>query len=56
MQLHLQVVHTLTDGIVPSPELVATIKRLYDTKLKVSMDHHLYMFTISIPIRSPLFI
>ncbi|KAK6120262.1 hypothetical protein DH2020_045953 [Rehmannia glutinosa] len=29
-----QVVHTLTDGTVPSPELVSTIKRLYDTKIK----------------------
>ncbi|KAK4396118.1 hypothetical protein Sango_1448400 [Sesamum angolense] len=29
-----QVVHTLTDGTVPSPDLLTTIKRLYDTKLK----------------------
>ncbi|PIN09200.1 mRNA cleavage and polyadenylation factor II complex, subunit PTA1 [Handroanthus impetiginosus] len=32
--LVIQVVHTLTDGTVPSPELVSTIKMLYDTKLK----------------------
>ncbi|XP_052176977.1 uncharacterized protein LOC127791181 isoform X2 [Diospyros lotus] len=32
--LLLQVLHTLTDGIVPSPELVLTIKKLYDTKVK----------------------
>lgn len=42
--MQFQVVHTLTDGIVPSPELVSTIKRLYDKKLKVTTDHHLYMF------------
>ncbi|GFP92170.1 symplekin [Phtheirospermum japonicum] len=29
-----QVVHTLTDGTVPSPELVSTVKRLYETKIK----------------------
>ncbi|KAL3654914.1 hypothetical protein CASFOL_000700 [Castilleja foliolosa] len=29
-----QVVHTLTDGTIPSPELVSTIKRLYETKIK----------------------
>ncbi|KAL0338187.1 UNVERIFIED_CONTAM: Symplekin [Sesamum angustifolium] len=29
-----QVVHTLTDGTVPSPDLLTTVKRLYDTKLK----------------------
>ncbi|KAL6574602.1 hypothetical protein OROMI_011887 [Orobanche minor] len=29
-----QVVHTLTDGIIPSPELVSTVKRLYNTKIK----------------------
>ncbi|KAH6836652.1 HEAT repeat-containing protein [Perilla frutescens var. hirtella] len=32
--LVIQVVQTLTDGTVPSPKLVSTIKRLYDTKLK----------------------
>ncbi|KAL1549129.1 hypothetical protein AAHA92_17267 [Salvia divinorum] len=32
--LAIQVVNTLTDGTVPSPNLVSTIKRLYDTKLK----------------------
>ncbi|KAI3732335.1 hypothetical protein L1987_63539 [Smallanthus sonchifolius] len=32
--LLMQVVQTLTDGAIPSPELIATIKRLYDTKLK----------------------
>ncbi|KAL4557934.1 hypothetical protein LXL04_036129 [Taraxacum kok-saghyz] len=32
--LLMQVVQTLTDGAVPSPELIATIKKLYDTKLK----------------------
>lgn len=37
--MQLQVVHTLTDGTVPSPDLVSTIKRLYVTKLKVIMDN-----------------
>ncbi|XP_057808155.1 uncharacterized protein LOC131022653 isoform X2 [Salvia miltiorrhiza] len=32
--LVIQVVNTLTDGTVPSPNLVSAIKRLYDTKLK----------------------
>ncbi|KAI3819069.1 hypothetical protein L1987_12891 [Smallanthus sonchifolius] len=32
--LLMQVVQTLTDGAIPSPELIATIKKLYDTKLK----------------------
>ncbi|GFY82372.1 HEAT repeat-containing protein [Actinidia rufa] len=32
--LLIQVLHTLTDGTVPSPELVLTIRKLYDTKLK----------------------
>ncbi|XP_076914378.1 uncharacterized protein LOC143573367 isoform X1 [Bidens hawaiensis] len=32
--LLMQVVQTLTDGAVPSPELIATIKKLHDTKLK----------------------
>lgn len=30
-----QVLHTLTDGTVPSPELIFTIRKLYDSKLKV---------------------
>lgn len=30
-----QVLQTLTDGIVPPPELLFTIKKLYDSKLKV---------------------
>ncbi|XP_048127124.1 symplekin isoform X3 [Rhodamnia argentea] len=29
-----QVLHSLTDGIVPSPELVLTVRKLYDSKLK----------------------
>ncbi|KAL7095344.1 hypothetical protein ACP275_10G018300 [Erythranthe tilingii] len=33
-ELIIQVVQTLTDGTVPSPELVSTIKRLYNIKLK----------------------
>ncbi|KAG8377028.1 hypothetical protein BUALT_Bualt09G0125500 [Buddleja alternifolia] len=33
-ELVTQVVHTLTDGTVPSPELISTIKRLYHTKQK----------------------
>lgn len=32
--LLIQVVQTLTDGAIPSPDLIATIKKLYDTKLK----------------------
>ncbi|XP_044496131.1 uncharacterized protein LOC123218660 isoform X2 [Mangifera indica] len=32
--LLVQVLHTLTDGTVPSPELIFTIKKLYDSKLK----------------------
>lgn len=32
--LLMQVVQTLTDGAIPSPDLIATIKKLYDTKLK----------------------
>lgn len=32
--LLLQVLHTLTDGTVPSQELIFTIKKLYDSKLK----------------------
>lgn len=32
-----QVLHTLTDGTIPSQELIFTIKKLYDSKLKV--DH-----------------
>ncbi|KAK2656710.1 hypothetical protein Ddye_009762 [Dipteronia dyeriana] len=32
--LLMQVLHTLTDGTVPSPELIFTIRKLYDTKLK----------------------
>lgn len=31
-----QVLHTLTDGTVPSQELIFTIKKLYDSKLKVN--------------------
>lgn len=30
-----QVLQTLTDGTIPSPELIFTIKKLYDSKLKV---------------------
>ncbi|XP_056172309.1 uncharacterized protein LOC115672207 isoform X2 [Syzygium oleosum] len=29
-----QVLHSLTDGIIPSPELVLTVRKLYDSKLK----------------------
>ncbi|KAI7997805.1 Symplekin [Camellia lanceoleosa] len=32
--LLMQVLHTLTDGIIPSPELILTIRKLYDTKVK----------------------
>ncbi|GKA77397.1 symplekin isoform X1, partial [Tanacetum coccineum] len=32
--LLMQVVQTLTDGALPSPNLIATIKKLYDTKLR----------------------
>ncbi|KAL8232547.1 hypothetical protein R6Q57_002325 [Mikania cordata] len=32
--LLMQVLQTLTDGAIPSPELITTIKKLYDTKLK----------------------
>ncbi|KAK1437129.1 hypothetical protein QVD17_02914 [Tagetes erecta] len=32
--LLMQVVQTLTDGAIPSPELITTIKKLHDTKLK----------------------
>ncbi|KAK9290954.1 hypothetical protein L1049_009134 [Liquidambar formosana] len=32
--LLMQVLHTLTDGTIPSPELIFTIRKLYDTKLK----------------------
>ncbi|KAI3677522.1 hypothetical protein L6452_36786 [Arctium lappa] len=32
--LLMQVVQTLTDGAVPSADLIATIRKLYDTKLK----------------------
>ncbi|KAH9736535.1 HEAT repeat-containing protein [Citrus sinensis] len=32
--LLMQVLHTLTDGTIPSPELIFTIKKLYDSKLK----------------------
>lgn len=32
--LLMQVLHTLTDGTVPSPELVFTVRKLYDSKLK----------------------
>lgn len=32
-----QVLHTLTDGTIPTQELIHTIKKLYDSKLKV--DH-----------------
>ncbi|KAJ8620955.1 hypothetical protein MRB53_029484 [Persea americana] len=32
--LLMQVLHTLTDGTVPSPELLSTVRRLYDSKLK----------------------
>ena len=30
-----QVLQTLTDGTVPSPELISTIRKLYDSNLKV---------------------
>ncbi|XP_058110235.1 uncharacterized protein LOC131253301 isoform X3 [Magnolia sinica] len=30
----MQVLHILTDGAVPSPELIFTVRRLYDSKLK----------------------
>lgn len=39
--------HTLTDGIVPSPELVSTVKRLYEIKLKVTIDSFLYFIKYS---------
>ncbi|KAL8503143.1 hypothetical protein ACS0TY_022040 [Phlomoides rotata] len=42
-----QAVHTLTDGAVPSQELISTIKRLYDTKLKVIIDFSLFISTYS---------
>ncbi|GER55800.1 symplekin [Striga asiatica] len=42
-----QVVHTLTDGTVPSPVLVSTIKRLYDTKIKVTLILSCIVFIIS---------
>lgn len=32
--LLLQVIQTLTDGTVPSPELISTIRKLYDSNLK----------------------
>ncbi|XVF55087.1 hypothetical protein PTKIN_Ptkin06aG0008400 [Pterospermum kingtungense] len=32
--LLIQVLHTLTEGIVPSAELICTIKKLFDSKLK----------------------
>ncbi|XVE97089.1 hypothetical protein REPUB_Repub02eG0280700 [Reevesia pubescens] len=32
--LLMQVLHTLTEGAVPSPELIFTIKKLFDSKLK----------------------
>uniref|UniRef100_A0A5B7B7R4 Symplekin n=1 Tax=Davidia involucrata TaxID=16924 RepID=A0A5B7B7R4_DAVIN len=32
--LLMQVLHTLTDGAIPSPELIFTIRKLYDTQLK----------------------
>ncbi|GAV75491.1 DUF3453 domain-containing protein/Symplekin_C domain-containing protein [Cephalotus follicularis] len=32
--LLLQVLHTLTDGMAPSPELIFTIRKLYDSKVK----------------------
>ncbi|XP_077217666.1 HEAT repeat-containing protein isoform X2 [Tasmannia lanceolata] len=32
--LLMQVLHTLTDGTVPSPELIFTVRMLYDSKLK----------------------
>ena len=44
--IQLQVVNTLTDGTVPSPNLVSTIKRLYDTKLKVTMYNVFFLFAI----------
>jgi len=33
--LKCQVLHTLTDGTVPSKDLISTVKRLHDSKLKV---------------------
>ncbi|XAR50836.1 hypothetical protein NMG60_11005285 [Bertholletia excelsa] len=32
--LLMQVLHTLTDGTIPSPELISTLRRLYESKLK----------------------
>ncbi|KAL5740398.1 hypothetical protein ACOSQ2_029578 [Xanthoceras sorbifolium] len=32
--LLMQVLHTLTDGTIPSPELIFTIRKLYETRLK----------------------
>ncbi|XP_038693339.1 symplekin isoform X2 [Tripterygium wilfordii] len=32
--LLMQVLHTLTDGTIPSPELIFTIRKLFDSKLK----------------------
>lgn len=34
VELLMQVLHTLTDGTMPSPELLSTIKKLYDSKVK----------------------
>ncbi|XP_027065650.2 uncharacterized protein [Coffea arabica] len=34
MELVMQVLHTLIDGTTPSSELLSTIKKLYDTKVK----------------------
>lgn len=39
-----QVLHTLTDGTVPSQELIFTIKKLYDSKLKVNHSVLLIVF------------
>ncbi|KAL5550451.1 hypothetical protein UlMin_000627 [Ulmus minor] len=33
-ELLMQVLHTLTDGTIPSQELIFTIKKLYDSKIK----------------------
>ncbi|XP_043695297.1 symplekin isoform X2 [Telopea speciosissima] len=32
--LLIQVLHTLTDGTIPSPELILTVRKLYESKLK----------------------
>lgn len=56
LAMKLQVVHTLTDGTVPSQELISTIKRLYDTKLKVVIDCllvYFYLLRVVLFLNSP---